>query len=83
MNVEIGMAVKRNARYIFSSKAFPTADYRTTIAVDVCPRVHATIANVGLAYARVGLRDLHAQSNNIFKLIVILSIQSWKCSVGK
>lgn len=67
MNVEIGMAVKRNARYICSSKGFPTADYRTTIAVDVCPCVHATIANVGLAYARVDLRDLHAQSNNIFK----------------
>lgn len=43
MNVEIGMAIKRNARYIFSSKGFPTADYRTTIAVDVCPCVHATI----------------------------------------
>lgn len=83
MNVEISMAVKRNARYIFSSKGFPTADYRTTIAVDVCTCVHATIANVGFSNARVDLRVLHAQSNNIFKFIVILSIESWKCSVGK
>lgn len=83
MNVQIGMAVKRNARFIFSSKGFPTADYETTIAVDVCPCVHATIANAGLANVRVDLRGLHAQSNNVFKYIVLSAIQSWKYSVDK